>query len=133
MKRGERDFRVEVGQELCTDCLDREALGPTGLPRRHKWYGFRLSAGCEGCGGTGIRSVKITNIKDILSHPTGNRVKNRLTPKQRYVIELRYGYKDGNRYTYREIGKLMGISHVAAWKIEERAMGRLSYLSRIKI
>ena len=75
-----------------------------------------------------MKSVKITNIEEILRNPTSRKLQNRLTPKQRFVLEMRYGYRDGYRYTYREIGELMGVSHVAIFKIEERARGRLEYL-----
>lgn len=45
--------------ESCPDCALREGVvtGPTldivGMPRRHRWYGFKLSLDCSTCEGSG--------------------------------------------------------------------------------
>lgn len=48
-----------------------------------------------------------------------------LTDKQKFVIELRYGLKDGTVYTQREIACLMGTTYGAVVRIESRAMRRM--------
>lgn len=47
-----------------------------------------------------------------------------LTPKQRFVIELRYGLT-GPEYTYREIATAMGVTHRAVQKLEIAALNRM--------
>jgi hypothetical protein len=39
--------------ERCPDCEDRGALNDMGLARFHRWFGSRLTIGCDGCGGSG--------------------------------------------------------------------------------
>lgn len=48
-----------------------------------------------------------------------------LTEKQRFVIELRYGIRDGISYTQREVAALMGITKRAVAKHEEAAKKKL--------
>ena len=70
--------------------------------------------------------MRISNIEDILQHPTGRKLMQRLTPKQRFVIELRYGFKDGFRYTHREIAVIMGHKdHKSVWEHEQAALKKL--------
>ena len=49
-----------------------------------------------------------------------------LTDRQRFVIELRYGIRDGVCYTQREIARLMGITQKAVWKHEKYAKKKLN-------
>jgi DNA-directed RNA polymerase specialized sigma24 family protein len=48
----------------------------------------------------------------------------RLTAKQRFVIECRYGLR-GEVQTLREVADLMGVSHPAVLKIEKSALAAL--------
>ena len=48
-----------------------------------------------------------------------------LNPKHRFVIELRYGLKDGIIYAQREIALLMGISQPSVWELEQTALSKL--------
>lgn len=48
-----------------------------------------------------------------------------LTPRERRVIELRYGLVDGSRKTQREISKKLGISRSYVSRIEKRAISKL--------
>jgi RNA polymerase primary sigma factor len=53
-----------------------------------------------------------------------------LTPRERRVIQLRYGL-DGNReHTLQEAGKKLGLSHEAVRQLENRALRKLDPLSR---
>lgn len=46
-----------------------------------------------------------------------------LTPKQRFVIERRYGLGgDGCCYSHRAIAEAMGVTHKAIQKLEESAL-----------
>lgn len=53
-----------------------------------------------------------------------------LTEKQRFVIELRFGLRDGVQYTQREIAAVMGISQRAVWKHEHLARKKLGVVKQ---
>lgn len=46
-----------------------------------------------------------------------------LTPKQRFVIELRYGIR--GTYSQQEVADLMGITQQSVWELESNALGRM--------
>ena len=48
-----------------------------------------------------------------------------LTTRQRFVIELRYGMRDGHIYSQAEIAEMMGITQVAVLDHERAAVARL--------
>jgi DNA-directed RNA polymerase sigma subunit (sigma70/sigma32) len=48
-----------------------------------------------------------------------------LTGKQRFVVELRFGLRDGEFYTFEEIAEAMGISVPMVWKHEMAALKKL--------
>lgn len=48
-----------------------------------------------------------------------------LTGKQRFVLELRHGLRDGELYTLDEIAECMGVSVPAVWKHEAAALRKL--------
>ena len=49
-----------------------------------------------------------------------------LTERQRFVMELRYGIRDGIAYTQEEVASAMGISRQAVSKIERAAKRKLT-------
>lgn len=51
-----------------------------------------------------------------------------LTPKQRFVIERRWGLTDGIKYTLREIAVVMGVRFQTVWEHELVALKRLGRL-----
>lgn len=64
----------------------------------------------------------------IAENETRTKVENLLhilSPKQRDVIALRYGLKDGKTMTYEQIGNLYGISRERVRQINNKAMKRL--------
>jgi len=48
-----------------------------------------------------------------------------LTTRQRFVIECRYGMRDGNPYTKEEVAEMLGISHQMVSQHEEAAVKTL--------
>ncbi|HEY8532236.1 MAG TPA: RNA polymerase sporulation sigma factor SigK [Limnochorda sp.] len=48
-----------------------------------------------------------------------------LSNRERKVLELRYGLRDGLRHTQREISRRLGISRSYVSRIEKRALGKL--------
>ncbi|MCA9799985.1 MAG: sigma-70 family RNA polymerase sigma factor [Cyanobacteria bacterium HKST-UBA04] len=55
---------------------------------------------------------------------------NTLRPRERDVIKLRFGLKDGNKRTLEEIGQLFGVSRERVRQIETRALNKLRRLCR---
>lgn len=60
-------------------------------------------------------------IRDLLSY---------LTPRERRVLELRYGLDGENAYSLTETGKRVGLSHEAVRQTELRALRKLDHPSR---
>ena len=50
---------------------------------------------------------------------------NRLSGREKWVIEMRFGVPDGDRKTQRDIAKLLGISRSYVSRIEKKAIGKL--------
>lgn len=48
-----------------------------------------------------------------------------LTDKQRFVLEMRTGARDGYTYTQREIAELMGVSTQAVFNLEHAALKKI--------
>ena len=48
-----------------------------------------------------------------------------LTTRQRFVVELRYGMRDGNVYSQQEIAEMMGVTQQAVLTHEKAAVARL--------
>lgn len=53
------------------------------------------------------------------------KIEKSLVPRERLVIEMRYGLIDGKPKTQREIAKLLGISRSYVSRIEKRALKKL--------
>lgn len=52
-------------------------------------------------------------------------IKTTLLPRERKILELRYGISDGKEVTQREIAKRLGISRSYVSRIEKKAVGKL--------
>ena len=52
-------------------------------------------------------------------------LKSELDPREQKIILLRYGLRDGNCYTQREIAKLLNISRSYVSRIEKKAIAKL--------
>ena len=48
-----------------------------------------------------------------------------LTTRQRFVVELRYGMRDGQVYSQQEIAEMMGVSQQAVLHHEQAGIARL--------
>ena len=49
----------------------------------------------------------------------------KLTGRERWVLEMRYGLPDGSRKTQRDIARLLGISRSYVSRIEKKAINKL--------
>lgn len=63
------------------------------------------------------KEFTIKNAEKIL-------VKAGLTPKQKEVVRLRFGF-NGPPYTFKEVGKKMGFSHQRARQAEQAAIRKI--------
>ena len=62
-----------------------------------------------------------TQIRELLAS---------LTPRERRVIQLRYGLDGDREHTLHEVGRKLGLSHEAVRQLESRALRKLDPLSR---
>ena len=113
-------IRVPTGGR-CEDCDLRDALTLAGKPRVHARLGFKLTSGCESCGGSGRASRTIRLDRATL------RI---LTPKQKFVIERRLGLVDGTVYSQGQIAEAMGRAQQTVSDLEIRARQRLLEFAR---
>ena len=58
------------------------------------------------------------------------RVLNTLTEREKLVVQLRYGLRDGSEYTLAEIGRRLGISRERVRQIEDEALRKLRHPTR---
>ena len=72
-----------------------------------------------------INQIEIKEIiKDIL---------NTLTPRQKEVLLLRFGFDDGNYKTLRKVGSILKISDEGVRKIEQKAFTKIRKNNKYKI
>lgn len=64
-----------------------------------------------------------TEVEDIL---------DTLTPRERRVLQLRYGLQDGHQRTLEEVGKRFGVTRERIRQIEAKALRKLRHPSRAK-
>lgn len=50
-----------------------------------------------------------------------------LSERQRFVIEMRYGFRDGDEHTLEEVGDLLGVTRERVRQIEKKALKRLRH------
>ncbi len=62
-----------------------------------------------------------------------NEVLDTLNPRERRVLELRFGLKDGRSRTLEEVGKEFGVTRERISQIEAKALRKLRHLTRSKI
>jgi RNA polymerase primary sigma factor len=119
--------REEVAEELnVTPAQVRSIMGlgqhPLSLddhPAGREEDGFHNTLADRGTAGTlerADRQVLKERIAELLRS---------LTPRDREVIEVRYGLRDGNSHTLDEVAQLFGITRERVRQIEARALKKL--------
>ena len=53
-----------------------------------------------------------------------------LTDREREVLELRFGLKDGRSYTLEEVGQIFGVTRERIRQIEAKALRKLRHPQR---
>jgi len=56
------------------------------------------------------------------------KVLEQLNPRERKIIEMRFGMKDGIAYTLKEVGKEFGITKERVRQIEAKALERIEQM-----
>jgi RNA polymerase primary sigma factor len=56
-------------------------------------------------------------------------VLNGLPPREVRILQLRYGFFDGQAYTLEEVGRKMGVTRERVRQIESQALSRLLHPS----
>ena len=69
---------------------------------------------------TAVQQTEQSLLKEALQ-----RLLDKLEPRERDVIKLRYGLEDGHSYTYAAIGAKLDLSHEGARQISQKAMKKL--------
>ena len=64
-------------------------------------------------------------VENLCEQERLSREIHRLTTREKWVLEMRFGIPDGNRKTQRDIAKLLGISRSYVSRIEKHAIGKL--------
>ena len=65
-------------------------------------------------------------------HAAVEGVLDTLTPRERRVLQLRFGLIDGHQRTLEEVGKRIGVTRERIRQIETRALHKLRHPSRAK-
>jgi RNA polymerase primary sigma factor len=71
-----------------------------------------------------IEQTLQAHIQDLL---------NCLTPRERRVLQLRFGLNGGNEHSLTETGRKLGLSHEAVRQVEFRALRKLDDPCRSKM
>jgi len=61
-----------------------------------------------------------------------DKVLDTLSPREKLVIQLRYGLTDGTAYTLAQIGPKLGVSRERVRQIEAEALRKLCHPTRVK-
>lgn len=79
---------------------------------------------------TGISPFESASMELLKGHIT--EVLETLNPRERKVLELRFGIKDGRSRTLEEVGKEFGVTRERIRQIEAKALRKLRHPSRSK-
>ena len=64
-------------------------------------------------------------VETQCEHERLNKQINRLSSREKWVLEMRFGMPNGSRKTQRDIAKMLGISRSYVSRIEKKAISRL--------
>ncbi|WP_100214614.1 MULTISPECIES: sigma-70 family RNA polymerase sigma factor [Pelosinus] len=64
-------------------------------------------------------------VETQCEHERLNKQINRLSSREKWVLEMRFGMPNGNRKTQRDIARMLGISRSYVSRIEKKAIGKL--------
>ena len=67
-------------------------------------------------------------VNKIIENETVREALDRLTPKEREIILLRYGFEEDKIFPQSEIAKMFNVSQPQIFRIEQKALGKLRLL-----
>jgi RNA polymerase primary sigma factor len=74
-----------------------------------------------------VEAASLNLLKDQVEE-----VLSTLTPRERRVLQLRFGLEDGRSRTLEEVGKEFGVTRERIRQIEAKALRKLRHPSRSK-
>ncbi len=69
-------------------------------------------------------------VESVLQREQVSQLLEKLSPREKQVIELRYGFWDNQPRTLEEVGHIIGVTRERIRQIETKAMRRLRYLRK---
>jgi RNA polymerase sporulation-specific sigma factor len=64
-------------------------------------------------------------VENLCEQERLNKEIHRLTAREKWVLEMRFGIPNGSRKTQRDIAKILGISRSYVSRIEKHAINKL--------
>ena len=115
-------------------CIENEILMVLRASRKYKGdVSLQDSVGTDGEGnditymdilGTDPEDLENTVIRRITLERV-HRVLSSLPPRERLVLEMRYGLADGKQHPQHEVARVLGISRSYVSRVEKKAVGLL--------
>jgi RNA polymerase primary sigma factor len=120
----ELDLPVERGAEILRMGLDPVSLeAPVGEEDDSRLGDFIEDVDADQPMAAAVRSLLNSYIGELLDE---------LGPREREVIEMRYGLKDGQPKTLEEVGKAFNVTRERIRQIETRTLARLRHPTKIR-
>ena len=130
-------FKPQSGTALGTyaaRCIENEILMTLRASRKYKGdVSLQDSVGSDGEGnditymdilGTDAEDLENAVIRRVTLEKV-HRVLSSLPPRERLVLELRYGLTDGKQHPQHEVAKVLGISRSYVSRVEKKAISLL--------
>jgi len=131
------NFKPQSGTALGTyaaRCIENEILMTLRASRKYKGdVSLQDSVGSDGEGnditymdilGTDAEDLENAVIRRVTLEKV-HRVLSSLPPRERLVLELRYGLTDGKQHPQHEVAKVLGISRSYVSRVEKKAISLL--------
>lgn len=111
-------------------CVDAEELVPPelrkqALPNRHTLVRDMAPTALLGLSATHVLENKDAPMEALEMQAAIRGALDVLTFREREIIKLRYGLRDGCEYTVGEVGRIFGMTHKRVRQAERRALYKL--------
>ncbi len=123
-KLGRKPSDREIAQELGIEIKKLRSLAQSAIIAKPKSLNITIDENQTELGQI-LADDSISPTNFLANQEISSQIQNllyTLSPKQRDVITLRYGLKDGQTMTYQQIGDICGISRERVRQIQNRAM-----------
>ncbi|MGK7936910.1 MAG: sigma-70 family RNA polymerase sigma factor [Xenococcaceae cyanobacterium] len=123
-KLGRKPSDREIAQELGIEIKKLRSLAQSAIIAKPKSLNVTIDENQTELGQI-LADDSISPTNFLANQEISSQIQNllyTLSPKQRDIITLRYGLKDGKTMTYQQIGDICGISRERVRQIQNRAM-----------